>query len=95
MGTIAAYELLIEASDQNTKIIPGHGGVTNIQRVVKATRMLQVIRDRVQNLINDDLTLEGVLSRNVTQEYNAEWDSGRRIGGAVGLVTAAYRDLIE
>ena len=95
LGTIAAYELLIEASDQNTKIIPGHGGVTNIQRVVKATRMLQVIRDRVQNLINDDLTLEGVLSRNVTQEYNAEWDSGRRIGGAVGLVTAAYRDLIE
>ena len=93
LGTITAYELLVGMTDQGTKIIPGHGKIVTIDRVETALKMLYIIREKLKMLINNNFTIEQILVKNITQEFDQEWDSGRRIGGPDGLIRAAYIEL--
>jgi glyoxylase-like metal-dependent hydrolase (beta-lactamase superfamily II) len=54
LGTLKAYDLLIERSDADTKIIPGHGVVSNVEDVRAFRDMLVVILERVSDAIRDD-----------------------------------------
>ena len=93
LGLINALDLLIEISDDDTKIVPGHGVISNIAEVRSWRDMLVAIRDRVQSAIDDDKTLEQIQAAGLTREYDERWDSGRRIGGAAAMLEAAYKDL--
>ena len=93
LGTIKAYDLLIEASDAGTKIVPGHGVVSSVADVRAFRDMLLVIRDRIGTAIAEGMTLEQAQSAGLTSEYDERWDSGRRIGGAGALIEAAYADM--
>ena len=93
LGTIKAHDLLIEKSDGDTKIVPGHGVVSGVEDVRAVRDMLLVIRDRVAAAIRDGMTLEQAQSAGLTEEYDERWDSGRRIGGAGALIEAAYADM--
>ena len=48
LGTIKAYDLLVEVCDADTKVLPGHGVVSNVDEVKAVRDMMQVIRDRVK-----------------------------------------------
>lgn len=93
LGTIKALDLLIEISDANTKIIPGHGVISNVAEVRAWRDMLLVIRDRVKSSIEAGKSLEETQGAGLTKEYDARWESGRRIGSAATLIEAAYNDL--
>lgn len=93
LGTIRAYDLLIDISDAETKILPGHGVVSNVADVRAFRDMLLVIRDRVGKAIKDGLTLEQAQSAGLTAEYDERWDSGSRIGSSRELLSAAYADM--
>jgi glyoxylase-like metal-dependent hydrolase (beta-lactamase superfamily II) len=93
LGTIKAYDLLIEASDDETKIIPGHGVVSNVGEVRAFREMLLVIRDRVAAAIREGMSLEEVQAAGLTAEYDERWDSGRRIGSATTLLETVYNEL--
>ncbi len=93
LGTIEAMELLINVADENTKIIPGHGVVSNRTEVQDVADMLSVIRDRMQAAIDDGKSLEEAQSAGLTMEYDERWESGRRIGSAAALIDAAYADM--
>jgi glyoxylase-like metal-dependent hydrolase (beta-lactamase superfamily II) len=93
LGTIKALDLLIEISNAETKIIPGHGVISNVNEVRAWRDMLLTIRDRVQTSINEGMSLEEIQAAGLTAEYDERWDSGRRIGSAATLLEAAYRDL--
>jgi glyoxylase-like metal-dependent hydrolase (beta-lactamase superfamily II) len=95
LGTIKAYDLLIEISNADTKIVPGHGVISNVADVRAFRDMLLVIRDRVGAAIAESLTLEQAQSAGLTSEYDERWDSGRRIGGAAALIEAAYADMAQ
>jgi len=95
LGTIKAYDLLIEISNADTKIIPGHGVISSVEDVRSFRDMLLVIRDRVSRAISEGKTLEQIQAAGLTKEYDAKWDSGRRIGGAASLLEAAYKDLAK
>jgi glyoxylase-like metal-dependent hydrolase (beta-lactamase superfamily II) len=71
LGTIKAYDLLIEHSDADTKIIPGHGVVSNVDEVRAFRDMLLVIRDRVGKAIRDGKSLEEAQAAGLTAEYRA------------------------
>jgi len=92
-GTIRAYDLLIASADGDTKIIPGHGVVSNVAEVRAFRDMLLVIRDRVAAAIRDGKSLEEVQAAGLTAEYDARWDSGRRIGSAATLLETIYAEL--
>ena len=55
--------------------------------------MLLVIRDRVKSSIDAGQTLEKIQAAGLTKEFDARWDSGRRIGGAKALLESAYEDM--
>ena len=95
LGTIKVYELLVELCDQNTKIIPGHGKQTNVETVKLAITMLNEIKSRIMSMIEEGKNLDEILSSDVTEDYDKRWDSGRRIGGPNGMLTAAYNELVN
>jgi len=95
LGTIRAYDLLIDISDADTKILPGHGVVSNVADVRVFRDMLLVIRDRISSAIDEGMTLEQVQGAGLTAEYDERWDSGRRIGGADAMIESAYVDLAQ
>lgn len=95
LGTIAAYDLLIARATAGTKIVPGHGVISNVAEVRAVRDMMLVIRDRVIAAIDEGMSLAQVQSAGLTAEYDERWDSGRRIGGAGALLEAAYRDLAD
>jgi len=92
-GTIDALNLLLAVSDADTKIIPGHGGVSNVAEVTAFRDMLVVIRDRVAAAIRDGMSLEEIQGAGLTAEYDERWASEGRIGGADTMLSAVYADL--
>jgi len=92
-GTIDALNLLLAVSDENTKIIPGHGGVSNVAEVTAFRDMLVVIRDRVAQAIRDGMSLEEIQGAGLTAEYDERWAAEGRIGGADTMLSAVYADL--
>jgi len=93
LGTIKAYDLLIEVSDADTKIVPGHGVVSSVGDVRAFRDMMVVIRDRVANAIREGKSLEEAQAAGLTAEYDERWDSGRRIGSAATLIESIYADM--
>ena len=94
-GTIAALELLIEVSDSNTRIVPGHGVVSNVGEVRAQREMLIIIGERVKAAVAAGQSLEEAQVAGLTAEFDERWDSGRRIGGPAELIRAAYEDMAE
>lgn len=95
LGTIAALDLLIEVADERTKILPGHGVISNVGEVRAQRDMLVIIRNRVRAAIENGMSLEQVQAAGLTVEFDERWDSGRRIGSAAELLRAAYEDMAE
>ncbi len=75
-GVIAATEIAIEIAGPETKIIPGHGFLTDKSMLITVRDMLVDIRDRVQVLIDDGKSLEEVIAARPTAVYDERWDQG-------------------
>ena len=93
IGTIDALNLLLAVSDEETKIIPGHGGISNIVEVAAFRDMLVTIRDRVAAAIRDGMSLEDIQGAGLTAEYDERWAASGRIGGSASMLAAVYADL--
>ena len=93
LGTIKATELLADVADDDTKIIPGHGSISNVEEVQVVLDMLLVIRDRVKATIEQGKSLEEAQVMGLTQEYDKRWESDGRIGSSAALIQAAYTDM--
>ena len=96
LGTIKALDLLIEVSDGNTRIIPGHGVLSNVAEVRTFRDMLLVIRDRVIDSIAAGMTLADAQTAGLTSEFDVRWaNRTSRIGSPEELLRAAYADLAK
>ena len=93
LGTIKAYELLVKIINQDTKIIPGHGRVVKYDRLMEALDMLYEIKKRVIKLLSEEFTIEQILEKEITLDYDMKWDNGRRIGGPNGLIRVVAKEL--
>jgi glyoxylase-like metal-dependent hydrolase (beta-lactamase superfamily II) len=93
LGTIEATRLLANVANEDTKIIPGHGVISNKSEVQGVAEMLTIIADRVKAAIQDGKSLEEAQAAGLTTEFDGRWDSGRRIGSAAALIEAAYADM--
>lgn len=93
LGTIEATELLIEVADSDTKIIPGHGRISNVAEVRVVLEMMLVVRDRVRAAIKDGKNLEQARAAGLTKEYDERWDTKTGRGTSAALIGAAYADM--
>ena len=72
-GTIETLDIILEVARPETKIIPGHGVVTDETMVQTFRDMVATIGNRVAALVDEGRTLEDVLAAKVTADYDERW----------------------
>ena len=91
-GIITGIEKIISIIDNETKIIPGHGLLSNLGELQDYLIMLKDIRQQVLTMINNGATLNEIIKSDITSKYdNLYSDSFINSGDFLGFV---YNDLI-
>ncbi len=72
-GMIAAVDRVLAMIDDDTKIIPGHGPLSNKAELQAYRDMLVSVRRLIAAEIEAGKTLDEVISANPTAPYDAEW----------------------
>lgn len=99
-GLIAALNLIIDITvprdkqEGGTIVVPGHGRLCDEADVVEYRDMITIIRDRIQYLINQGLTLEQVQAARPTQDYDGRFGGSSDSRTTDEFVAAVYRGLI-
>jgi glyoxylase-like metal-dependent hydrolase (beta-lactamase superfamily II) len=93
LTTILALAVPAAFEEGGTKIIPGHGRVSEETDVAEYRDMVVIIRDRVQDLINRKMTLEQVKAAKPSRDYDREY--GASSGDADRWVETIYRSLTQ
>ena len=75
-GMIAAADLALARTGTDTKIIPGHGKVTDKVRLKEYRDMLAGIRAAVAKLVAEKKTLEQAIAAKPTAPWDAVWGNG-------------------
>jgi cyclase len=76
-----------------TRIVPGHGRISNESDVVEYRDMVSIVRDRVRTLVAQGATLDEVRAAGVTRDYDGiyGWDTGEWTSAM--FVEALYREV--
>ena len=72
-GLIAAVQKLIATTDENTRIIPGHGPLASRADLVAFQDMLTFSNASVRDLKKQGKTLEQAIKANPLEDYDAKW----------------------
>lgn len=75
-GMIQAAERGLEIAGEETRIIPGHGELSDRAGLEKYHAMLTTITDRVRSLMAEGKSLEEIQAAGVTSEYDERWGGG-------------------
>jgi len=75
-GVIAAAEGALQASNERTKIIPGHGPLATRAELQAYRDMLATISARIRDQLRAGRTLEQVKAAKPTAEFDAAWGKG-------------------
>ena len=94
-GIIEGINMAIDLSDNETRIIPGHGVVTDKKMLIRVRDMYLDIRNQVLELIGAGRSLEEVLATRPTADYDERWEpkEGPSFGTAERFITALYNEL--
>lgn len=84
-----------DKQEGGTKVIPGHGRLCEEADVVEYRDMVTIIRDRVQALIDDGMSLEDVVAARPSRDYDTEYGSDAGVWTTEMFVEAVYRSLGE
>jgi glyoxylase-like metal-dependent hydrolase (beta-lactamase superfamily II) len=75
-GMIAAVDRVLALADDATRIIPGHGPLSNRAELARYRAMLATARDRVRAAIDAGKSLEEVLAARPLADLDGAWGTG-------------------
>jgi cyclase len=75
-GVVAACDKALAIATDKTRIIPGHGPLSNRAELQEYRDMLVTVAARIRKLLADGRKLEEIAAGNVTAEYDAKWGKG-------------------
>jgi glyoxylase-like metal-dependent hydrolase (beta-lactamase superfamily II) len=75
-GMIEAVGRVLPMIDENTKVIPGHGPLSDRAGLEAYHNMLVAVRDRIYSQIRAGKTLNEVLASKPTRQFDATWGQG-------------------
>jgi len=75
-GMIAAVDQVLPIIDKNTKVIPGHGPLSDKAGLKAYRKMLTAVREGVALQIEAGKTLDEILASKTTREFDAVWGKG-------------------
>jgi cyclase len=90
-GMLAAFDVLIAAAGPNTKVLPGHGPVTDRAGLIRHKQMALAIRDQVTKLIAQGKTQEQIVAAKITNPY--EKQTGNAAGTGDRFIGQLYAEL--
>jgi glyoxylase-like metal-dependent hydrolase (beta-lactamase superfamily II) len=91
-GMIAAADLLLGMIDDNTKVIPGHGSLSDRQGLQEYREMLVTVRNRIAQHIEAGRSLEEIVASKPTADYDQDRISWMP---ADDFVTIVFNDLVN
>lgn len=75
-GMINVINQILPMIDKKTKVVPGHGPLSNKAQLQKYVSMLTAVRDNVSRLMQDGHTMEEVVAAKPTQAFDEKWGKG-------------------
>jgi glyoxylase-like metal-dependent hydrolase (beta-lactamase superfamily II) len=92
-GVIRAADRMLEIAGPETKIIPGHGSLSNEAELTEFRDMLAMVRQRVADAIAAGQTIEELVAAKPTADLDPTWETGFVKGER--FVRIVYEDLSE
>ena len=75
-GVVAAMDKVLSLADDDTRIIPGHGALSNKTELKQARDLLVKLRGRIQELIDEGKSREQVIAAQPTKEFDEQYGQG-------------------
>ncbi len=70
---IAAAERLLAMTDAETKLMPGHGPLSDRATLEQFKDMMVTVRDRIWDMMQSDRSLQEIIDSRPTREFEARW----------------------
>ena len=88
-------QLAVPAKTQEggTYVVPGHGRICDDADVVEFRDMVVIVRDRIRNMIQKNMTLDQVKAAKPTRDYDTEYVTSGSFVTADRFVEAVYKSL--
>jgi cyclase len=88
-------QLAVPAKTQEggTYIVPGHGRICDDADVAEFRDMVVIVRDRVRNMVQKNMTLDQVEAAKPTRDYDTEYVTSASFVTADRFVVAVYKSL--
>jgi cyclase len=75
-GMIDGLATLISLAGPNTRVIPGHGAITNRSGLIAQRELILAVRAKVAALIAQDKSIDEIIAAKLTAEYDAQVPQG-------------------
>jgi glyoxylase-like metal-dependent hydrolase (beta-lactamase superfamily II) len=98
-GTIQALNNILDLAipefrlEGGTMIVPGHGRLSDSADVAYYRDMVTIVRDRIQDMLKRDMTLDQVKAARPTRDYDPRYGATSGFWTTDAFVEAVYRSL--
>ncbi len=75
-GMIKAADRILRETNDRTRIIPGHGSLSDVKGLREYRSMLAAVRERVGKLVQERKSRDDVIAAKPTREFDAQWGGG-------------------
>lgn len=75
-GMIAGVDGVLARINDETKVIPGHGKLSNRAELAAYREMLDTICDRIDVAIQKGASIDEIVAMKLTADYDEEWGNG-------------------
>ena len=75
-GVVSAVDSILALSNEHTRIIPGHGPLSNATELRAYRDMLVSVRDRLRKALAARRSADAVVAAGLTKEWDAQWGQG-------------------
>ena len=98
-GIVAGLNRIVDlcipvyGQEGGTMVIPGHGRLSDVGDVINFREMVTIVRDRVQDMVKKNMTIEQVKAAKPTKDYDPLYNTQGAFVSADAFVEAAYRSM--
>lgn len=85
-GMIEAIDMLINYTNDSTKIIPGHGQISYKKDLISYRNMLVTVVNRIKDGIENNLTIEQIKEQKPLKNLDLAWDGFFNLEKIYGMV---------
>ena len=90
-GVLRAVDQMLPMIDDNTKVIPGHGGVSSKKDVLAYRKMVSTAISKIEPMVKSGKTLQQVIDAKPLREFDEEWGKFRKPEAFVEIVYNGLR----